>query len=359
MENQNPTPRPAVSVIIPLYNAENYIGECLDSILNQTLTDYEVIVVDECSTDNGVEIVKSYAEKFGEKLKLTSTLKYFENDGYTARNKGLSLSKGEYVFFVDADDFIANNALEVLCTAASDFNADVVYTGSRYRYTTEGGAELTTDRIGRELKKKNIADKPTLTENDPHKNLQELLVKANLYLTPWTKFVKKNFLAENEIAFYEIISGSSFAWTIELFACAKRLLRIPNAVYYWRNDSVTITPAKYKGVKGKVLLNSLSILAIKDALSAIANKVDFLKENPEYVRLAFNLFFEDKFNRITKATVKLKPEQVYEVFRLQFKNDADLTMPFLFSILDAQEKELSAAQARIAELEAKLKGGTK
>ena len=355
MENQNPTPRPAVSVIIPLYNAENYISECLNSILNQTLTDYEVIVVDECSTDSSMEIVKSYAEKFGERLKLTSTLKYFDNDGYTARNKGLSLSKGEYVFFVDADDFIADNALEVLYTAASDFNADVVYTGSRYRYTTEGGAELTTDRIGRELKKKNIADKPTLTENDPHKNLQELLVKGKLYLTPWTKFVKKNFLAENEISFYEIISGSAFAWTIELFACAKRFVRIPNAVYYWRNDSVSPTPAKYKGVKGKVLLNCLSILAIKDALSVMANKIEVLKENPEYVRLAFNRFFAEKFNRINKATVKLKPEQVYEVFRLQFKDEADLTIPFLFSILDAQEKELSAAQARITELETKLK----
>ncbi len=240
MENKNPMPRPAVSIIIPLYNAEGYINECLGSILNQTLTDYEVIVVDECSTDNGMEIVKSYAEKFGERLKLTSTLKYFENDGYTARNKGLSLSRGEYVFFVDADDFIADNALEVLYTAASDFNADVVYTGSRYRYTTEGGAELTTDRIGRELKKKGLADKPTLTEDDPHKNLQELLVKAKLYWTPWTKFVKKNFLAENEISFYEILSGAAFAWTIELFACAKRFLRIPNAVYYWRNDSVNI-----------------------------------------------------------------------------------------------------------------------
>ena len=344
-------PRPAVSVIIPVYNAEEYIKECLDSILAQTFQDFEVVIVDEGSTDNSINVVKEYLEKFGERLKLTRTLKYFENDGYTARNKGLSISCGEYVFFVDCDDFITNTALEELYTAARNYNADVVYTGSRYRYTTEGGSKWTTDRIGRELKKKGLADVPTLIENDPHQNLQELLVKGKLYLTPWTKFVRKNFLAENEISFYEIISGADFAWTIELFACAKRFLRIPNAVYYWRNDSTITAAAKFKGAKGKILLNCSAILAIKDTLSVMAKKIDVLQENPEYVRLAFSRFFKEKFDRFTKATLKFKPEQVYEIMRLQFKDDADLMIPFFFSMLDSQQRELLSAQNRIAELE--------
>ena len=274
-------PRPAVSVIIPMHNAEKYIKECFDSISAQTFQDFEVVIVDECSTDNSIDIVKGYLEKLGERLKLTRTLKYFENAGYTARNKGLSISCGEYVFFVDADDFLTKTALEELYTAARNYNADVVYTGSRYRYTAEGGSELTTDRIGRELKKKELADVPTLIENDPHQNLQELLVKGKLYLTPWTKFVRKNFLAENEISFYEVISGSAdFAWTIELFACAKRFLRIPNAVYHWRNDSTITTAAKYKSVKGKILLNCSAILAMKDTLSVMAKKMMFCKKIP-------------------------------------------------------------------------------
>ena len=233
--------------------------------------------------------------------------------------------------------------------------ADVVYTGSRYRYTTEGGPVLTTDRIGRELKKKGLADEPILIENDPHQTLQELLVKANLYLTPWTKFVRKNFLAENEISFYEIISGADFAWTIELFACAKRFLRIPNAVYYWRTDSTITAAAKFKGAKGKILLNCSAILAIKDTLSVMAKKIDVLQENPEYVRLAFSLFFKEKFDRFTKATLKFKPEQVYEIMRIQFKGDADLMIPFFFSMLDSQQRELLSAQNRIAELENEIK----
>ena len=193
MEVNYPTTssRPAVSVIVPVYNAENYIDKCLNSIFNQTLKDYEVIIVDECSTDNSIEIVKSYTPKFGERLKLTRTLTYSDNNGYTARNKGFMFSRGEYIFFVNATDFIVETALEELYTAARNFDADVVYTGSRYRYTDENYFEWTTDRIGRELKKKIAPDVPTLSENDPHKNLQELLIKAKLYWTPWTKFVKK------------------------------------------------------------------------------------------------------------------------------------------------------------------------
>ena len=168
------------------------------------------------------------------------------------------------------------------------------------------------------------------------------------------KIRQKNFLAENEISFPEIISGADLAWTISLFACAKRLLRISNAVYYWRND-LNVTNAKYKGVKGKILFNTLAIVSFKNALNEMSNKIDILKENPEYVRLAFNLFFAEKFSRINKTTLKLKSEQVFEILRLQFKDKADLTIPFLFTILDSQQKDLLKAQNRIEELENKLK----
>ena len=352
-----PIPFPAVSVIIPMYNAEKYIGECLDSILEQTLTDFEVIVVDECSTDNSVKIIKNYAPRFDGRLKLINTLSYPDNDGYTARNRGFDFSRGEYVFFMDSDDFITKTALEELYTLAKEYDADVVYTDSRYRYTSDEGAKLTRGRIGKELRAKGIADEPILTENDPHKNLQELLVKAKLYWTPWTKFVKKNFLADNEISFYEIISGADFIWTIELFACAKRFLRIPNAVYYWRNDSTIAAARKYKGVKEKLYFDCSGILAMKDSLSMLADKLDILKTTPEYVRLAFNLYFAERLKRINKTTLKLTPEQVYEALRSRFtdKNNEDLTVPLLFSIIDSQQKELDAAQQRITELEDELK----
>ena len=89
-------------------------------------------------------------------------------------------------------------------------------------------------------------------------------------------------------------------------------------------------------------------------LERYGKKNDVLQENPEYVRLVFSLFFKGKFNRFTKVTLKFKPEQVYEMLRLQFKGDADLMIPFFFSILDSQQRKLLSAQNRIAELEGRI-----
>jgi hypothetical protein len=103
----------AISVIIPMYNSEKYIGECLDSLLAQTFQDFEVIVVDDCSTDDSVVIVESYAQKFSGRLKLAKTEINSGGGGYVPRNIGLSLSSGEYFYFLDADDFIVEMALEI------------------------------------------------------------------------------------------------------------------------------------------------------------------------------------------------------------------------------------------------------
>lgn len=86
----------AVSVIIPLYNAEKYVGECLDSLLEQTFQDFEVIVVDDCSTDNSAKIVESYAPKFNGRFMFT-ILEKNSGSGALPRNKGLLLSRGEYI----------------------------------------------------------------------------------------------------------------------------------------------------------------------------------------------------------------------------------------------------------------------
>ena len=87
---------PAISVIIPMYNSEKYIAECLNSILVQTFQNFEVIVVDDCSTDNSVEIAKSYEEKFDGRLKIFKTKKNSNGGGYVPRNLGLNLSCGKY-----------------------------------------------------------------------------------------------------------------------------------------------------------------------------------------------------------------------------------------------------------------------
>ena len=350
-------PCPAVSIIIPMYNAEKYIGECLESLLAQTLQDFEVIVVDDCSTDTSSAIVESYREKFGGRLIFTRTQKNSGNAGYTARNKGFTFSRGEYVFFVDADDFIADNALEVLYTLAKNYNADVVYTGARYRYTAEEGATLTRDRIGRSFQTADLEEKPTLTINDPRKNLDALLLeKPSLYWVPWTKFVRRNFLIEHEITFSEILSGGDFLWTIELFAYAERFLRNPHAVYYWRDDSSLSITRLQREPEKQIAFWFAVIVAMINSVNVLSNKIDLLKEKPQYVYEALRHILKEQFKRSNINTKNFPPEKVFEFLRREFEDQSvDLQAPFFLSVIDSQEKELSAAQARIAELEEALK----
>lgn len=145
----------AVSVIIPLYNAEKYIGECLDSVLAQTFQDFEVIVVDDASTDNSRAVVESYVEKFGGRLTVTN-LKENSGSGAMPRNKGLLLSQGEYIFFLDADDMITPTALEELYALAKDYKADVVYCEKFYNADEDG----TNIRVHTH-QKGTLADTPT------------------------------------------------------------------------------------------------------------------------------------------------------------------------------------------------------
>ncbi|MBR4151501.1 MAG: glycosyltransferase family 2 protein [Selenomonadaceae bacterium] len=114
-----------------MYNAGKYIEECLDSLLAQTFQDFEVIVVDDCSMDNSVQIVESYKEKFYGRLQLV-VLEKNSGGGSKPRNLVLKLSRGEYIFFVDSDDFIMLNALETLYTTAEEYDAEVVYYSSNY-----------------------------------------------------------------------------------------------------------------------------------------------------------------------------------------------------------------------------------
>ena len=112
---------PKISVIVPMYNVEKYVGCAIQTLLNQTFTDFEAILVDDCSTDNTLAVAKSFNDP---RIKIFANERNF--GAAETRNIGMSHAHGKYIYFFDSDDALLPNALQLLITAAEKNNADVV-----------------------------------------------------------------------------------------------------------------------------------------------------------------------------------------------------------------------------------------
>ena len=112
----------AISVIIPVYNVEKYLGRCLDSVVNQTFTDIEIICINDGSSDNSLEILKRYAQR-DRRIKIFTQ----ENSGLSAsRNVGMKYASGDYIYFIDSDDYLVKTAFEELYKIATINNTDLI-----------------------------------------------------------------------------------------------------------------------------------------------------------------------------------------------------------------------------------------
>ncbi len=113
-----------ISIIIPIYNVEKYLNDCLDSVFRQSYQDFEVIAINDGSTDNSLKIIESYKEEHSERLTIIDQ----ENKGISAsRNAGINASKGEFIYFLDSDDFIPPNMLEKCIQYFSNHDVDSIF----------------------------------------------------------------------------------------------------------------------------------------------------------------------------------------------------------------------------------------
>lgn len=208
---------PNVSIIIPVYNVERFLRQCLDSLLQQTCTDLEFICVNDGSTDGSPEILTEYAEK-DERFRII----HQKNGGYgKAMNAGLKAATGEYIGIVESDDFVAPEMFSRLVELAEVHDADIVK-GNHFEYTdlyTEKMEIYSADECGRVL--------------CPRKDLPSVL-----YRTPsiWTGLYRKRFLQENDIVFHET-PGAAYqdnSFYFKCMACAERVVFLQDAFLFYR-----------------------------------------------------------------------------------------------------------------------------
>ena len=212
---------PKVSIIIPIYNNEKYLMESIDSVLNQTFQDFEIISINDGSTDNSLKILEEYAKK-DSRIKIVTQ----ENKGAgSARNEGLKLAKGEYLAFLDGDDFYNLDFLEKMLKKSIDTNSDIVICRAN-RFDTETGE---TSKINYSLKTNFLPEKDVFSYKDIPDKIFNIAQNWN-----WNKVFKRDFIEKNNIKFQEIYRTNDLYFTCCALVLAKRISTIDECLVNYR-----------------------------------------------------------------------------------------------------------------------------
>jgi glycosyltransferase involved in cell wall biosynthesis len=230
---------PLVSIIIPVYNVEQYLMECLDSVFNQTYRNIEVIAVNDGSTDGSANILKNYEKKYNNIIVHNQ-----ENAGNSvARNKGLQLAKGKYVYFLDSDDFIERETINNLVTAMEKYSLDLI------RFA----AEPFLDGVEYKNFNKHLYDYSKFFESGRVYKKDEFL-KANIKgfsPSPCLYLIKRNLLLENNILFKPKMMHEDELFSLLIYLNTNRAMYDGNFYYKRRYRPGSIMTSQVQTMKNQ------------------------------------------------------------------------------------------------------------
>ena len=315
-----------ISVIIPMYNAEKYLGVCLESLLIQTFQDFEVIVVDDCSTDNSCAVAESYLERFGGRLKIIS-LEENTGSGAVPRNVGFEHARGKYIYFMDNDDLLIDIALETLYNYAEKNLATIVCMSKYFSCDEElVPKNLTAQTWGADF----IPDEAFFEPYDLTQRVEKIM-RFSFIWAPWGKFLRRDFLIDNGIKFLPMTIAEDVIWTLELTCLAKNFLRISEPLYVYRENKSSIM-RRTQTPKQMIIFRTNPLIKGIDYLEEFMRGQEFFRENPMLKLKILDFFACINLGNITEAMKYLNPIEAYEVILREFSK-AESTQPALISYL--------------------------
>lgn len=255
---------PRISVIIPVYNVEKYLSECVNSVLVQDFQDYEMILVDDGSTDNSGKICDEYASKYSQ-IKVI----HKENGGLSdARNFGIKEAQGDYLMFLDSDDFWqgSNRLSEISSIIETQNQPDIILYGMTPFFNGQVNVQLSTFPILSESK---------LT-NDFQKDFEYLLRHSIYKVAAWDKVIKKDIVINNQLFFPKGKLHEDVAWCYDIIPYISNYGIYPKCFYSYRRgreDSIS-----YK-------LGEMAVMHIIDIIDERVDNKFEVRENNAYLYL--------------------------------------------------------------------------
>ena len=200
-----------VSVIVPVYNVEDYLSRCLDSLIEQTYKDYEIICVNDCSPDNSAKILSNYQCKYPDLIKVIDNE---INLGLgRSREKALSLAKGDYILFVDSDDYVKPDYISIYTKALEEGDYDIVIGGYIRDVSGKKTVHLLSDSVWSSV----------------------------TYAIACAKLFKKSFIINNGLKFTGVSCGEDIYFSLSAFCCGAQTKVINYAGYYYYYNCNSIT----------------------------------------------------------------------------------------------------------------------
>ena len=262
-----------VSIVIPTYNASSTIDRCINSVINQTYKNIEIIIINDGSTDYTEKIVSEYIKK-DNRIKLIN----IKNNGVSnARNTGIKYSQGKYIIFVDSDDYISKSMIEILVKARLKYNTLAVCNYEIFGKNMEKVEDICND-----------INTDVLSIND---NFYKLFYEKNALKTPWGKIYDSKIIKDNNINFDTDISlGEDFIFNLIYIKFVKKICYIENQLYYYFRDNEMSLSQKYYPnmldiqlrIKKSLLeyvekeecsdINKIYLKSLKMLLSAVTNE---------------------------------------------------------------------------------------
>ncbi|MEL7567681.1 MAG: glycosyltransferase family 2 protein [Dehalobacterium sp.] len=286
--------QPKVSVIIPVYNSEQYLRQCLDSIVNQTLRDIEIITVDDGSTDNSLDILRDYEARDSRITVKTQNNRF----AGAARNTGMEVARGEYLSFLDSDDFFERNMLKKAYEKCVSCDADVgLYKAKQY-------IEISNKFIKADW----VLKKQYLPNNDPfsYRDIPGHIFQLSSSC-PWNKLFKSEFIHSSELAFQETHSANDVSFVYMACLLARRITVIDKYLVNYRtgiNTNLQSTKDKYP-------------LAFYDAFLSLKKSIEETGLYPEVEQSFVNVALSNCYSNLET----MKSDEAYRLVYQKLKDE--------------------------------------
>ncbi len=276
-----------LSIVLPVYNVERYLRQNLDTLLNQSYENLQVIAVNDGSTDSSFTILKEYKEKYQDKLIIINQ----ENGGISnARNNGLKEAEGDFIAFVDSDDFVSLDMYKDMLELAIKEKSDIVVCDIQYYWKDNDSRNYIMPGLTDRFKTDDIHKKALLSS-----------------LGVWNKIFSRKFFDEQNISFHEGILYEDIEFITYLFAKADKISYLPKAELYYRQRENSIMTTRNERCKDifNVLIDTYNRFKNNNLLDLYYDEIEYLFIENLLLYGQYRFLVLDDYKELIKKSIKI------------------------------------------------------